>query len=501
MVDVCIVGAGIAGCTCARELSAYNLEVVVLEAGYDVACGSTRANSGIVHGGYDPIPGTLKAKFNVEGSKIYEKLSEELGFEYNRCGSMVVAFSQDEVQALEGLLERGRQNGVEGLEILGQDAIREKEPNLSKSTVAALWVPTGAIVNPYGACLAFAENAVQNGAKFEFYSRVCAIERADGAYRVGYEVLSEGNEPVEKSLDAKIVINAAGLASGEINGFVSKDAFEITPRAGEYLLLDRTWGGAFNSTIFQVPTKNGKGVLVTPTTGGNMLLGPTAEPRESADQTQTTVDGLSSVLNAAGKNWEKIPSRDVITNFAGLRASCLEDGDFHLYEPDDAPGFFNIGGFDSPGLTAAPAVAKEYARIISERLGAEKNENFNPVRKPVKHFATMSDEERAGAVEQDSRWGRVICRCECVTEGEIVEAIHSPIPAMTIDSVKWRTRAGMGRCQSGFCMPLVAQIIARETGQDVTEIRKGGLGSKVAVGRRGCLDRLPHVVIDGGDDE
>ncbi|MGI6215999.1 MAG: NAD(P)/FAD-dependent oxidoreductase [Coriobacteriales bacterium] len=497
MRDVCIIGAGIAGCSCARELSAYELDVVVVDSGYDVSCGTTRANSGIVHGGYDPVPGTLKAKFNLQGSLMFEDLSRELGFSYRRCGSMVVAFSQDEVPSIEALLERGIQNGVEGLQILDSQALHDKEPNINPEAVAALWVPTGAIVDPYGACLAFAENAVDNGVEFKFLSEVVSVEKVAGGFEV--EVVNRETGAHEK-IAARTVVNASGLYSGKINSMVSSKAFTITPRAGEYFLLDKTWGDAFHSTIFQVPTKNGKGVLVSPTTGGNIILGPTAVPRKSPEETQTTTEGLAQVLENAGKTWPNIPTYDIITNFAGLRASCLDDGDFHIGQPDDAPGFFNIGGFDSPGLTAAPAVAKEITSQIAEMLYAVPNKSFNPHREAPRRFSTMTNEERSAAIAEDSRWGRIICRCEEVSEAEIVAAIHSPIQAYTTDSIKWRTRAGMGRCQAGFCLPLVAGIIARETGCDVTEVRKGNLGSRLAIGHRGCLDALPEVTMPEGMD-
>lgn len=512
MLDVCIIGAGIAGCACARELAAYDLDVMVVEAGYDVSCGTTRANSGIVHAGYDPQPGTLKARYNVLGSRLYPQLAQELGFSYSQCGSMVVAFSDEERPALEQLLKRGNANGVEGLRIIEDPELHQREPNLSPAAVAALWVPTGGIVDPYGACLAFAENAATNGVAFRFNTYVESVRPLeDGTWELSLSDLlaqdanASGKQPASAdrivgqqltptdTMQARIVINAAGLESGRLNNQVSPHRIKITPRAGEYLLLDKAWGGAFTSTIFQVPTKAGKGVLVTPTTGGNILIGPDTIARDTARELQTTGEGLAGVLEHARRTWEHIPAQDAITNFAGLRSSCLEEPDFHLGEALDAPGFYNIAGFDSPGLTSAPAVAQEYAARIADQLHAQKRPDFNPHRPAPLFFSQLTDEERARLAEKDPAWGRLICRCELVTEAQILAALRSPLPATTTDAVKWRTRAGMGRCQAGFCLPLVAELIARETGCEPWQVRKGWPGSELAVGLRGCLTDLPEV--------
>jgi len=483
--DVIIIGAGVAGAACARELSRYQLSVRVIEAGSDVASGATRANSGIVHGGYDPAPGTLKARYNVAGSRLYPQLARELGFSYRGNGSLVVAFSDEERPMLQTLLERGRANGVEGLTIIEAEELHTREPNLSPAAVAALWVPTGAITNPYGVCLAFLENAVENGVIFERETRVEGIAREGEAWTL---------QTTSGPRHARIVINAAGIHSGELNDLVSAHEVHLTPRAGEYVLLDTEFGDTFTSTMFQTPTAAGKGVLVTPTTGGNLLIGPDAVQRDRADQTETTPEGLDHVLADAAKTWEHIAWRGIITNFAGLRSSCLDDPDFILGEPDDAPGFFNICAFDSPGLTAAPAVALEYARTIAERLGAAEKPDFDPVRRcAAPSFRKATDDQRRELIARDPRYGRIVCRCECVSEGEIVAAIHSPVPATTTDAIKWRTRAGMGRCQAGFCLPVVAEILARETGRDIADICKSTTAAHLAVGHRGCLTDLPTV--------
>ena len=493
MVDVCIIGAGIAGCACARYLSLYNLDVLVLEKGADIAMGATRANSGIVHGGYDPKPGTKKARFNVEGSRMYPQLACDLGFEFKNNGSLVVAFSEAERPQLEELLARGLENGVKGLEILESDELHRHEPNLSQEAVAALWVPTGGIVDPYGACLAFAENAAVNGVDFEFEAKVERLERMDDGWRVSATRAGESFV-----VEAKTVVNAAGVDAGAFHNQVSARSLDITPRAGEYVLLDNVWGGAFTSTVFQVPTDKGKGVLVTPTVEGNLLVGPNANARLTSSDTYTTQEGLDEIVAQARRTWPELPVYDAITNFAGLRASCLSDPDFHIGEPEDAADFFDIVGFDSPGLTAAPAVGKHVARLVAEKLGAEESPQAVSTRVAPGRIKDMGVEELERRIAEDPAWGRVVCRCERVSEAEIVAALRSPVPARTTDAVKWRTRAGMGRCQAGFCLPIVAEIMARELGIDIAEVTKLGAGSRLSVGHRGCLDDVPHVNMEGG---
>lgn len=493
MFDVIIIGAGIAGAACARELSRYDISVLLLEAGSDVAAGATRANSGIVHAGFDPEPGTLKARYNIEGSRLYPELAEELDFPYIRNGSLVVAFAEEERPALETLLERGQQNGVPGLRIVETDELHEMEPNLSQDAVAALYAPSGAITNPYLACLALAENAVNNGVECRLEAPVTAIERIDDGWRV---------HAADDVLDCRIVIDAAGVHSAEVAAMAGDTNYKITPRAGEYVLLDRSYGQTFTCTMFQVPTAAGKGVLVAPTTGGNLIVGPDAVVRDDLDDTSTNAAGLDAVVAAAKKTWPSFSWRGVITNFAGVRSSCVEHSDFILGEPEGMEGLFRIEGFDSPGLTAAPAVAVEYASIIAKRLDAKPNPAFSPKHVATPMFSRTGDDERAALIAKDPAWGHIICRCEEVAEAEIVAAIHSPVPATTIDAIKWRTRAGMGRCQSGFCMPLVAEIIARETGCDACEVRKSSGDSAIAVGRRGCFEDLPSVVFfKGGQNE
>ncbi len=506
--DVIVIGAGVAGCCTARELARFDLRVLVLEQGEDVSVGTTRANSGIVHGGYDPEPGTYKARYNIEGSRLFSVWAKELGFEYSNNGSLVVAFSDEERPMLEELYERGLANGLEGegFGIIEAKMLHEREPNLSPAAVAALWVPTGAICDPYGIANCAAQNAALNGVEFKFHTQVTGIARiccgsdgaavADGSMRAAVAMTagaSAGNragataayriETPQARFEARCVVNAAGLHAGEMNNLVSAHKIEITAVAGEYCLFDTQYGKAFTSTIFQTPTAAGKGVLVTPTTGGNLLIGPDAVPRESYEDTSTTAEGLAGVLKAASKTWEHIPRGGIITNFAGLRAHGTT-GDFQIGEPADAPGFFNIAAFESPGLSAAPAVGADIAARVAARLGAASRPGFNPNYHPAPSFARVSAAERAALIAEDPAYGHVICRCEKVTEAEIVAAIHAPLPATTIDAIKWRTRAGMGRCQAGFCLPLVSELLARELGCELKDVCKRDEGSYLVLGSR-----------------
>ena len=475
MYDVAVIGAGIAGCTCARELTRYGLSVVVLESGSDIASGTTRANSGIVHAGYDPVPGTLKAHYNILGARLFPHLAEELDFPYLRTGSYVVAFSDEDVDKLTALLERGRENGVSDLEIIDADELHRREPNLSGKAVGALWAPTAAIINPYMTALAFAENAVAAGAEFSLSTTVAGLRRcSDGTFVL---------DCTDHDVQARAVVNAAGVDAGDVADMVSTQHIDIITRAGEYCLLDTEFKDSFRSVVFQTPTPQGKGVLVLPTTGGNILIGPDALPRDTYD-TSTTPGGLEHILEVARRSWEDIPVWGIITNFAGLRATNAQTADFVIGQAPDVPGFFNIAAFDSPGLTSAPAVALDIAAQIADLLGASVDPQFNPTRRAIPSFSACDDAKREELIGEDPAWGHIICRCEKVTEAQIVAAIHSPIPATTLDAIKWRTRAGMGRCQSGFCMPEVACILSRELGIGLDEVCKRGPGSPIVVGMR-----------------
>lgn len=472
--DVVVVGAGIAGCTAARELARYDLSICVLEAGNDIACGATRANSAIVHAGFDPSPGTLKARFNVEGSKAYPRWCDELGVQFRRNGSMVLAFDDEGRLKLEELVRRADANGVEGVRIVSGNRAREMEPNVSPEVACALVAPTGGIVDPYGFAFAAAENACGNGVRFLFNHRVERIARADGGFNI--EVAGE-------RFSARAVVNAAGLFADEMNNMVSGERFFITPRRGEYYLYDTEYATTFEHTMFQVPGPLGKGVLVTPTIHGNMLIGPNSVSQASKTDLSTTQEGLADIVERARRTWPAASPRGAITNFAGLRAAG-ESGDFVIGEAADAPGFFNIACFESPGLTSALAVATFIASQVAARLGAGGNPSFNPRRAPQLPFTAMTDEQRERAIASDPAFGHVVCRCCEVTEAEVVCALHGPLPVLSLDAIKWRTGATMGRCHGGFCSPELVEIMSRELGCAPDAINKRLAGSRMIASAR-----------------
>lgn len=472
MTDVIIVGAGVTGCAVARELSRYNCSVLVLERAWDVCEGTSKANSGIVHAGFDAAPGSRKAWLNLEGSRRMEALSRELDFPYKRNGSLVLCFRQEERQGLSRLYEQGLRNGVEGLEILEGEEVRKLEPNVSERVVAALHAPSGAIVCPFGLTIALAENAVENGVEFCLGTEVEKIESMQGGYR-----LSTSGGVYE----TRAVVNAAGIYGDIFHNMVSGHKIHITPRKGEYCLMDKKAGACVRHTLFQMPTSLGKGVLVTPTVHGNLLTGPTAADVEDRESLGTTREGMDELLGRAALSVKLLPVRQVITSFAGLRAH-EDGGDFILGQPEDAPGFFDAAGMESPGLSCAPAVGSFLAEAVGRYLSLEKKADFRAARKGISSMAEASPQERQRLAAENPLYANVVCRCEMVTEGEIVDAVRRPLGASTLDGVKRRTRAGMGRCQGGFCTPKVVEILARELGQDLGKISKRGPGSEFLTG-------------------
>lgn len=475
MYDVIIIGAGVTGCAIARELSRRQRKVAVLERCGDVCEGTSKANSGIAHAGYDAKPGSMKARMNIRGSQMMEELSKELDFPYRRNGSIVLGFSRENHEILQDLYDKGIANGVENLQLLSGDEVRRLEPNLSGQVTEALYAPTGGIVDPFLLTIALAENANVNGVEFFFRTQVEGIERTDGEhfYRI------KTNNGV---YETKMVANAAGVYADVIHNMVSGKKLHITPRRGEYILLDKKTGDFVNATIFQCPTIMGKGVLVTPTAHGNLLLGPTAEDVKDKEETNTTPEGLEVILSRTGLSAEHIPSRQAITSFAGLRAH--EDGDdFIIEEVADAPGFFDAAGIESPGLTSAPAIGEYVAALIQEKVPAPVKEDFVAKRQGIPSMALATEEEKKRLIAENPLYGSVVCRCELVTEGEIVDAIHRPLGATTLDGIKRRVRAGMGRCQAGFCTPKQVEILARELGIDEDEILKNGPDSGLLKGK------------------
>ena len=472
MYDVIIIGGGVSGAASARELSRYKVRACVLEKEEDVCCGTSKANSAIVHAGYDAAPGSLKAKLNVRGNEMMEQLSEDLDFPFQKTGSLVICLSGEEMPGLQELYDKGVANGVKGLKILDREEVLGMEPNITDDVYAALYAPSAGIVCPFGMNIALAENACTNGVEFRFNTEVLDIRKTEN----GYEIHTNRG-----MFQAKCVVNAAGVYADKIHNMVSKKKIHITPRRGEYCLLDKSAGTHVSRTIFSLPTKYGKGVLVTPTVHGNLLIGPTAVDIENKEGTNTTREGLDEVISKAGQNVKNLPMRQVITSFAGLRAH--EDGsEFIIGEADDAEGFIDCAGIESPGLTSCPAIGGMVAEILREKLGLEEKENFISTRKGILNPNTLAKEERAELIRKEPAYGNIICRCEMITEGEIIDAIRRPLGAKSLDGVKRRTRAGMGRCQSGFCSPRTMEILARELGVSVADITKTGGDSKLVVG-------------------
>ena len=465
MYDVTVIGGGVVGGLILRQLTKYKLSVCLLEKENDLSMGASRANSGVVHGGFDAKEGTLKARFNVEGNRLMEGVCEELGVGFKRNGSLVVAFSEEEISTLEELKARGEKNGVPGLEILSRERLFELEPNIADSAVGALYAPTGGLVCPYNLTIAAIGNAMDNGAEvFTDFEVVYARKEDDG-----FTVTAADGRQVK----TRLVVNAAGLFSGEISKIFGDGTIKIGARRGQYILLDRESGDHVKMTIFKTPTKAGKGVLVLPTVDGNLLIGPTSEEL-SAPSTETTREGLDEVIKKASSMCRNLPLHNTITSFSGIRAYSYTH-DFIIEESKIVKGLINCAGIESPGLTAAPAIAEYVVNgLIGRLLVLKTNESFNG-RRPKSHFfAHLDNEEKNALIKKNLAYGRIVCRCERITEGEIIDAIMSNPPARSVDAVKRRTRAGMGRCQGGFCQPHVAEILADQLGIDFEKVTKSG---------------------------
>ena len=468
--DVAVIGAGVVGSLITRELMKYNLSVALVERANDCAMGATKANSAIVHAGFDAKPGSLKAKLNVRGVELMKAFCDELNVPLKNIGALVVAFSEDEIPHLQELLERGNENGVPGLRIVYREELVKMEPNIGDTAVAALYAPTSSIVCPYELTIAGLENAVSNGAEFIRNCEVTEIKQTNDGFVLG---TSKGD------IEAGIVINAAGVHSGEIASMIGDNSIEIKPRRGDYYLLDKSQGALAFCTIFQCPTKMGKGVLVSPTVDGNLIVGPSAIEHDDGDNVETTAEGLDSVYNSAIKSIPAVSLRNAITSFSGNRAHCTKD-DFIIGSSEKNEKFINVAGIESPGLSSAPAIAEMVSGLVVSLLkDVEKKPNFNPVRPAPVRFREMTTTQRAKLVEKNKAYGRIVCRCETITEGEIIDAIHAPAGARDVDGVKRRTRAGMGRCQGGFCGSKVVEILARELNVPVNTITKFGGGSNI----------------------
>ncbi|MDU5492837.1 MAG: NAD(P)/FAD-dependent oxidoreductase [Clostridium perfringens] len=467
MRDIIVIGAGVVGCSIARELSKYNLDVLVVEKNSDVSEGISKGNSGIVHAGYNEKIGTLKAKLNIEGNKMFDDLSRDLQFPFKRNGAFILAFSDEDMKTLEGLKENGEKLGVEGPEILTREEALNIEPNLNKEIVGVLNVKTSGIVSPYEMTIALAENAAENGVEFKLNSKVTNIEKISE----GYKVTLNNKELVS----GKLIINASGLEGAFLNNLVSMSKREINPVKGEYCLFDKVAGAMINKTLFQVPNKLSKGVLVTPTAEGNLLVGPNAVEGKTLE---TSREGIDEILDKSKKSLEELPVARILNTFSGIRPKT-KGGDFIIEEVEDAKNFINVIGIDSPGLTAAPAIGVYVVNMIKERLDLVEKKNFKKTREKIARFAELSLEEKNRLIKEKPAYGHMVCKCEFVTEGEIVEAIHRPIKALTVDAIKRRTRASMGGCQGIGCTLPISKILSRELVIDISDINKNSEGSPV----------------------
>lgn len=469
--DVTIIGGGVTGAAVARELSRYQLKICLVERAEDVCSGTSKANSAIVHAGYDAAAGSMKARMNVEGNRMMGQLSKDLDFAFRRNGSLVLCFSEDDRPALQALYERGTANGVPDLKIISGDEVRSMEPNVADEVVAALYAPTGGIVCPFGLTIALAENACDNGVEFKFLTEVTDIDGIDGGYRLSVK----GKEDIT----TRFVVNAAGVYADVFHNMVCKDKITIIPRKGDYCLLDKEAGKHVDKTIFQLPGKYGKGILVTPTIHGNLLIGPTATDIEDKEGTYTTAEELAEAVQKSAVSVKNIPYGQVITSFSGLRAHESHD-EFMIGE--SAKGFYDAVGIESPGLSSAPAIGVYLAEMIAKEAGAKKKENFIATRKGIPHVSAMGREERAALIRERPDYGTIVCRCEGVSEGEIVDSIRRTLGARSLDGIKRRVRQGMGRCQAGFCTPRTMEILSRETGIPMEEICKNQPGSEMITG-------------------
>ncbi|NMA06444.1 MAG: NAD(P)/FAD-dependent oxidoreductase [Ruminococcaceae bacterium] len=481
MYDVAVIGSGVSGASVARELSRYKLKIAVLEKGDDICSGTSKGNSAVVHSGYDARYGTNKAHYNVLGNAMYDNLCHELSVPFVRNGTITYAMSEEELEKLRELIENSKKNEVPGVRLLNRKELLEVGGDFGNKVCGGLWAPTGGVVCPYNLVIAMCENAAENGVEFFLNTEVNHIEKED----IGFLIKTNRGEFI-----SKIVFNCAGTHADEMNNFVSGEKLKIIPRKGNYLILDRKLEGKVKNTIFQAPKMlpgegHTKGMVMVPTVDGTIILGCDSSDIYDKDDVSTTREGIKAVYEYFSENWKnfpisseipEFPRQMVISSFAGLRAHSVTD-DFIIGEAEDVEGFFNIAGIESPGLTAAPAIAAELVSEVSEKYSFHNNPNFNPIRIIPKQFRDMNAEEKAEALKMDKNYGKIVCRCEEITKAEILQAIHSAIPAKSVNAVKMRTRAGMGRCQSGYCGPEIVRIISEEMGIPITEVTLSGENS------------------------
>jgi glycerol-3-phosphate dehydrogenase len=468
--DVIVVGAGIVGSLIARTLARYALCVLLVDKASDVGEGTTKANTAIVHAGYDARPGSLKARLNVEGNALFDALCAELEVDFSRCGTYVVGLNAEDQATLDTLFQRGRGNGVPGLALLSAEEMLRREPALTPHAVGALYAGSGGLVDPFGLCIAAAESAVMNGVDLALETEVT------GLVREGRRIC--GVRTTRGEFRSRWVINAAGLWADDLLHLAGLDGLQIHPRKGEYFVLDRTAAELVHTVLFPCPTAVSKGILVTRTIHGNVMLGPNAVEVLAKDDLTTSATGLNEVLGGAQRLVPGLDGRMIIRTFAGLRAS-ISGGDFRIEIPREVENLLNVAGIDSPGLTASPAIANYVVELLREAgLELVERADYDPRRKALPRFSHLSRSEQEALIAQDPRYGNVVCRCETVTEGEIVAACHATIPARSYDALKRRTRVGTGRCQGAFDMPLMIGIMARELGCSPLAITKQGGGSR-----------------------
>jgi Predicted dehydrogenase len=474
MYDVIIIGGGITGTCIARELSKYELHILLVEKNPEICAETSRINSGIIHGGYDAKEGTLKARLNVRGNKLVRELAPVLHLHFKQCGSLVTAFSQEEMQMIYTLYERGKTNGAEDLALWDKKTVLKAEPNLSAKAEGALYCGSAGIICPFDMTCAFAENAVKNGAALKKNCEVTGIEKTADGFAV---------QTVCGTFKTAYLVNAAGLYADTVAAMLGETDYTVRPRKGEYRILDKSYAGIVKHIIFQTPTKMGKGILVSPTSHGNIIIGPSAENIKDKEDTAVTAAGLKSIDTLCKKSVPSIDLRKTIRVFAGNRP-CPSTGEFMIYPSKKNRGFIHAGGIDSPGLSSAPAVGEYIAEILKEEgCKMKPKADFNPERKPIPRFAELPYADQAALIKENPLYGHVICRCETVTEAEIIAALKGPAGACTVDGIKRRVRPGSGRCQGGFCAIRVMEIISRELHIPVEKVLKDHIGSEIVTGR------------------
>lgn len=463
MWDLIIIGAGAVGSFLARSASAYSLKTLVIEKNLDVSDETTMANSAIAHSGYDPLPGTNKAKFNVLGNRMMPKICEELDVPFEKCGTLTLAFSEEEINTLKDLQERAKENEVEA-KILSKEELFETEPNVSKEAIAGLLCKDGGIVNPFLLGIHALENALDNGVELKLGEKVLAINKTNEGWVI---------RTTKSEYPCKMVINAAGTHSDDIAKMVGNISWKIEPRKGEYYVLDHEKKGLVNHVLFTLPTKKGKGVLFTRTTSGNYLVGPSSEPVEDKDDLSTDPLTLSKIKESALKMVPNIPFKTSIRVYSGMRATPSTH-DFILGPNNGDPTFINAAGIESPGLVSSPAIGEYLINtFVAPFLKAEKKENYKPSIKPYTNLKEMDPETRDAFIKEHPAYGHILCDCEQVSEGEMREVLSRKVPCLTMKAMKKRTRAGFGKCQGGFCGAKVLELLAEYEHKDLSEINYG----------------------------